>query len=215
MFQWVIAHPNVLAAGSTVLLALFAAVQIGLEIYRNRQVAIGALIELGGPAWLARRTLEQALFSAQTNDDVFSWARSAGHGEGLDRVEQQMLSVLRLGAKAKGKAARSAEEAFENFLAYADRLNQVAAIPWTRAEGGVSQPTDVERDRADELANEAVRHLRVVVERLSDLAPRQPHESALPLPGDVRFLKEPATESTAVTAGRRDGRLSGKGPRLQ
>lgn len=165
-------------------LAVFAGVQIGLQIYRNHQAANRASMELRGPAWLARRTLEQAVFLAQTSNDVFVWAHWAGDGRGLDRVERQMLTVLRLGALAQGRAARSAEEAFESFLAYADRLNEANAIP-----RGAVPPTEETRGRAHELAKGALEYLRMVIEQLSELAPRRPDEAGLPLPDDVLFLK--------------------------
>jgi hypothetical protein len=186
MIEW-LRDPPRLAAVSTVLLALFAALQVGLEVYRWRQSRKAARIEARGPAWLARRSLEQSLFAAEKYRDVLNWRRQAAHGIDAAEVQAQMLETLRVGSLAGGSTARHAANAFESYLAFADRMGALTRFqPSAADEFGDLVMTDKDNERAHRLATDALDHCRAAIGSLAHLAPRQPHEPSIP--GEVRFL---------------------------
>jgi hypothetical protein len=176
MPDWIL-RPEFLAALATILLAIFAAVQMGLAMRQARQTATAARIEVKGPAWLARRLLERDLADAMNAEmDYFRWCWSRTR-TGFADIERQMLDVLRLGATAKGKTARAAERAFERFLDYEDRVRDVSMVQMSgRAEGGGLFHSDAERDRSRQLGDDAMQHLEAAIAELANLTPRTRHE---------------------------------------
>lgn len=187
-YHWLVDNPDVAAAIATILLTVFAAIQIGLEVARRKDRARSAAIEAEGPAWLARRSLEVAMHKASSADTCFGWAAGIG-AEPLDRVEEQMLGTLRLSCAAGGKHAEAARTAFQAFIGFADRVNRLAAFP---ASGVTSygSPTHSGADKvqAIQLFGEAFDHADSAVAALAQIAPRQIHEGPLPTRAEVKLI---------------------------
>lgn len=179
MLVWLDSHATLAEAVATVLLALFAAVQVGLEMHRHRDRRRAAAIRVKGPAWLARRNLEAALDAAVDQRSAYQWAELVGSKRSLDIMERHMLTTLRLASTVGGSVAADGSRAFDEFLGFANKVNALCILPTSDP-----RPTTDERRRANSTAREALIHLRNARELLENIIPRQDHES--PLPPDSR-----------------------------
>lgn len=178
---WLEANQILATTIATIALAAFAGVQIGLEIYRAWDRRRAARIRLRGPAWLARRSLEAMLATAVEQRSAFEWFGTVGTSQSLDPLERHVLSVLRLGSIAGGNEGAAAEEGFERFLAFADRVNALGASPITgKGADGWAQATLGDRRQANDLARAALSHLVGAIDALARIAPRRDNEPALP-----------------------------------
>lgn len=188
MVEWLSNNGELVAAASTLGLALFAGVQIALEIWRQRESKRAAAIHARGPAWLARRTLEHAARSAnEFSEDPQGWAWMVRKDSALDSLEAMMLEALRLASIAGGEYATAAGGAFDSFLAFVDRANLLAAYQLSgRGALGSTVATAEDEARLGALFDEATFHLAPAIGELAKIAPRQPHEHPTPT---VRWLR--------------------------
>jgi hypothetical protein len=189
VWSWLRGNDQIVIALATVALTLVAGVQIAREVVRGWELKRAARVEVRGPAWLARRSLEAALEAAmEEQSSPFSWALSVSRSESLDRLEAHMLEVLRLGSACPLAVARAASEAFTAFLGFADRLNALAGFAFSTIDSqGAVVPTKTDLETASRLLREAGQYLHDAISQLSVLAPRMPHEADLP---NVAFLPQ-------------------------
>ena len=174
--------PQWLGAAATFGLLGFAAVQIVLDRKREEARDASARAHLSGPAWLARRTMEAVVRKAQKIDaplSILEWATSV-RSDTLDRLEQQMLEVLRLSAQAGGEDSTTGFQAFEAFLGAADRINEIPTLPWTEIGPDYRRPGADTEQQWVTLHGGAMRHLRKGVKHLEHFAERMDHEPSLP-----------------------------------
>jgi hypothetical protein len=93
-------YANGITAIATAILTLFAAVEIAREIIRVREARKAAGLDALGPAWLARRSCELALFEAVKVGNAIKshqldaatavrWAFKMGYGETFDRLVRE------------------------------------------------------------------------------------------------------------------------------
>ena len=179
------------AAISTILLAVFAAVQIGLEISRRRDRARSARIEAQGPAWLARRQLQSAIEDAETISSFQYWAQRVGEKGPVDRLQTEMLSLLRLASEAGGRTARAGTAAFKDFLAFVDRVNELITMPLSGRDGsGGVIATALDQSRAQQIFLHALEHARSAIGSLERIAPRREHERPLLDDSEIGLLRQ-------------------------
>ena len=157
---------------ATAVIAVFAMVQVALEWYRIRDRTRSLEIELLGPAWLARRSLEEDLRDAQSTDSPTHWTSRDLLGHRRDRIERQVLQVLELSAQAGGQTAKHGAKTFAAWLAYADRRNRISGL--------LSEP---EQKR---LFSQTIQRLVKVIDELQALAPRRQDEPRLPELDEIR-----------------------------
>ena len=190
MLDWARDNAPFLAGLSTIVLALFAGIQIALEVSRRRARRHAADIRALGPAWLARRSLAVSLESGVDENSPFEWARRVG-GKGLDPLERHMLDVLRIGSEASRQTSESANTAFEAFLGFADDINRINSMTFTAQDsrGGLI-PSETERARAEALAASSIAHLKESLLALGRIAPRQGHEPSLAPDAKLPLLKK-------------------------
>lgn len=178
---WADNHQVGITAIATVVLSVIAGIQITLEILRRHDSRVTAERLVLGPAWLARRTCEQALFAARETDYPIQWAHRIGKSAVLDRIEQQMLEVLRTSSAGYGDLKGRGHEAFRQFLIYADSVNQLTSFEFSgRSPAGGMEPTPADFARMKAEFARAVAALRDTIGALEALAPRQSHEAKLP-----------------------------------
>jgi hypothetical protein len=186
-YDWLLAHPEPAAALATILLTVFAFVQVCLEFARRRDRERSAAIEATGPAWLARRSMEAAMrFAAEVNEP-FGWAEWTG-GPRVQRIQGQVLRTLRLTSVAGGKHAKAGQRAFTAFVGFADRVNALAATHPRPGRDGYATETDADKAEGKKLFGEALDHLESAVAALAVIAPRRAEEGALPKRADVPLL---------------------------
>ena len=188
MWNWALAHPEIIAALASIGLVFFAAVQIGLEVSRRRDAHKAGKVRIRGPAWLARRMCEASLQSATTAKTSKNWAGEAGPSVRLDRLEVLMLEVLHLGAAVGEDEAAAADDAFASFTAYSDRLNRLFALQPSGITAGVRRFTQEDEEQGAVLFKGAIKHLTVLIDHLAELAPRRQNEPELPTLEDVPQL---------------------------
>ncbi len=190
VLQWLNQNSQLVIAVATFGLALFAALQITLEVVRRKDTRRSARIHLTGPAWLARRSLDAAFTSAAGRTSAREWFDMVGTSARLDRLEAHVLKTLRLASVVGGREAAAAERAFEEFLAFADNLNQIGTVvPAIKDEKGFNiDYTGEQRDAINAAARAALGFLRQSADSLAELAPRRPHEPQLPPDTNVPLL---------------------------
>lgn len=187
---------------ATVAIAGFAAVQVIREIVREVQRRATLRRGLKAKAWLARRSCEVTLRSAPGIPNPYAVAMRFTASPGLDRLQRHFEQMLALSSALGGDEAQHGERAFGAFLAAADRFGEMMS-PTTPATAQVSgYPA---------MCEQALGFLYDAAVELEHLAPRQPHEPALPARSTLRRLPTPPpeAESPAVApAGRVSGSLS-------
>ncbi len=178
MLNCLVDNPQIVAAASTVLLAVFAAVQIGIELSRKADLRRASASKAVGPAWLARRNCEAVLTNAVGQQTAYTWWETASSRGTLNKLQDNMLDMLGHAADAGGGTARAARAAYAHFLAFADIVNDSNSFRATGvdARGGV-RPTADERIAANAAAKDAINHLFLAVEELENLASRHAHEA--------------------------------------
>lgn len=182
VWAWVLQHPEIVAGFATVLLAAFAAVQLGLEAWRARQARESARIRARSWAWLARRNCEAAIHQGVKRESAYEWRSVVSNRKSLDEMQANMLQMLEVASLAQGSIASEAEKAFNEFLGFADRVNDVTPFRLSdkSLDGqGLPTPTLEERRRANQAVREAIEHLFGAVSALESIAPRQAHEPTL------------------------------------
>lgn len=157
---------------ATAVIALFAIVQVVMEWNRIRDRRRSLKIQLLGPAWLARRSLEEDLREAQSTDSPTHWRSRDILGRRLDRIEKQVLQMLELSAQAGGQTAKHGANTFAAWLAYADRRNRILGL---LSEG--------EQKR---LFSQTIQRLVKVIDELQTFAPRRQDEPRLPELDEIR-----------------------------
>lgn len=157
---------------ATAVIALFAIVQVVMEWNRIRDRRRSLKIQLLGPAWLARRSLEEDLREAQSTDSPTHWRSRDILGCRLDRIEKQVLQMLELSAQAGGQTAKHGANTFAAWLAYADRRNRILGL---LSEG--------EQKR---LFSQTIQRLVKVIDELQTFAPRRQDEPRLPELDEIR-----------------------------
>jgi len=167
-------------------LLTFGGIQVYTQRTQSQERRDAARVRLEGPAWLARRSCEQAIRDNE-KADWFEWARGIGSREVLDRLEKQFLDVLKIAGEIGGTDAETGRSAFDSFLAAADRINALNSLE-TRSSGSGGYGVRAMMDAVD-LQAEAVTHLRDAVNSLEVFAPRRDHEPALPPPDDSPQLE--------------------------
>jgi hypothetical protein len=188
MIDWLINNPDVAAAIATVLLTVFGAIQITLEVARRADRRASVQIEAEGPAWLARRSFQSAMVRAATATSPLNWASDLTSGA-LDRLEHQMLELLRLASLAGGGPSKSARGAFEGFIAFADRVNTLAAFrPAAIDAQGAPQYSADDKQLMTELFSGAFDAAAESWTALTRLAPYRLHEPRPPQRSDVRLI---------------------------
>lgn len=182
LFDWFDKWSEAVAAFSTMGLVLFAALQIILEVCRRKDARRAASIQARGPAWLARRALEDAIRHASlSHRNPLVWAGEVRRDDALDSLQVNMLESLRLASLAGGDWADIAGSAFNSFLAFTDRINMLATFQLSgRGPGGTLVQTEADAVRLGVLFGEAISHLNSAIQHLAKIAPRQAHEPAVP-----------------------------------
>lgn len=177
ILSWATSHPQLVGALSTVLLALFAAVQIGLAIWQRYDSRSAARTRALGPAWLARRNCEAALVQAIGEESAYAWRGSVGSSTQLDSMQANMLQMLEHAAATGGQTASAGKQAFSAFLGFADCVTNAQRFQTSATRsGGYAMPSEEDRRIANATVREAVAHLRDAVSTLEKLAPRRSHE---------------------------------------
>jgi hypothetical protein len=194
LMDWLKKNAEAVEAAATVALVIFASVQIGIENARSRARKRAAEVRLEGPAWLARRSLEAAFKAAEHQSNPREWWKAVGKKESLDALERHMLATLRVASGVGGKKADNVQDAFQRFLAFADRVNAMGTyeIPWR-------QVTTEEMVKLNGLARHAIKHLSGSITALALVVPRRPEEPPLPLPANVPLLADSSTPSAPRT----------------
>src|SRR5688572_20961299 len=115
-FSWANNYANGITALATVVLTFFAGVEIWRERRRRKDDRIAARVNALGPAWLARRSCEIAYLVAAHAVSRIGWAETVSRGPKFDRLEAQMLEVLRLTSLADERTKVAGYAAFNYFL---------------------------------------------------------------------------------------------------
>lgn len=151
---------------------LAVAVFAGVQTYwmrRRYSAARSALMnQTVGPAWLARRSLEQDARDIDTDgfvDHEKSWRGDRGR---IDRIETQAREVLRLSADVGGTFKDKGRRVFAAWIGYADAM-QV----WGQGKLTYSEEEVVER-------------LFAAIAALEEIHPREASEPDVPTLEDVR-----------------------------
>jgi hypothetical protein len=123
---------SVVAAGATVVLAVFAGVQIWREFRRDAESRRMADARLGSIGFLLRRQMLAWIGHAQTSSDVFeTWIRDAQNRNSftreLDAAERRITEAANLAPAASQQLARAIRDAYALFFAGAECLNQYVA----------------------------------------------------------------------------------------
>ena len=158
---------------ATVVVAVFIVVQVGIEVWRDYDRKRSLREQVVGPAWLARRSLEEDVRSTLTSTSPVGWAAYQDKVR-IDRVERQMLEVRELSAKAGGSTLAEGRSAFMAWIAYADRANKL------RTAG---QESWSEQNR---LYREVTTPLVTLIEKLEVIAERHEDEPKRPTLADIR-----------------------------
>lgn len=151
------------AAAATAATALFAAVQVGREIWRGRIRSRGAHARMETIAYQLRRQLRAwvgvpagAAVELERGDDFEHWIRQAENaktlGLQLDRAEKRMDDLMALQPDATPRVTRALDRAYVYFLEGTRRLNEYVAIGHPDTEGlwtWIRLRTDAEKDLRD------------------------------------------------------------------
>jgi hypothetical protein len=173
-------------ATATVVLAILAGVQVTREVRRGIERRAGLRRRLRAKAWLARRSCEVTLRSAPGMQNSAAVAVAFTRAPAIDRLQRHFEEVLALSSAVGGDDARHGERAFGGFLAAADRFNEVV---WP------TTPATAKGSQIPVLCDAGLSFLYDAVVELAQLAPRQPHEPALPDRATLRLAppQPPAT----------------------
>ena len=189
ILAWSRLNAQFIEAAATGVLAVFASVQVGLEIYRKYDQRRAAKIRLEGPAWIARRNFEAVLEKAVGERSAPTWGGAVGSKRSLTPLQGHMLETLRLASVIGGVRARAAQRAFEHFLAFADEVNHLNTLPASgRASDGSPMLTPHDREIANATARSAIGYLRSAIAELEQLAPRRDRERPLPEGSSIPLL---------------------------
>lgn len=150
---------------------VFAGAIVLVEVMRHlsdtQERTRAARIKLEGAAWLARRSCEALIGSFATHTDIGArrWAAWIADRPTYGSLEDRLRDVLDLAAEAGGDEHSVAREAFDGFIAFADRINDL------------SDPmNEYTHAASDNIGREADRHLRRTALCLERFAPRRIHE---------------------------------------
>lgn len=165
------------------MLAIFALLQIHRDSKRHREVVEGAKLEALGHAWAARRSLESSLKQALTTETPNFWAARVGSSSRLDPLERHFMRLLEVAGRSDQTTADAVKSAFEAFLAYADRVNELGSMDFQgQNQMGEPIPTGDDVAKSIRLASGACDRLSKAIAHLEVVAPRrdgEPHPPAL------------------------------------
>jgi hypothetical protein len=123
----------VLEAAATVVVAVFAAIQLVKEWRRDRGVRRGADAKISAIAYPLRRQLRQWLGSGSAEDGLETWLRAAQNAHSLapelDAAEARITEIVRLAAEASRSVANSVRKAYVRFYLATAALNEYASTP--------------------------------------------------------------------------------------
>jgi hypothetical protein len=180
--------PSWIMAASTVVIAVFAIVQVRIERQRREDARRAAASQILAPAWLLRRTLEKALELADSAEGLVPWGREVGMRGGIADMEAHARDILSLGAEAGSSTEEQAQRAFERFIGFIGPLSKIhEALAPSQAEN--RRVTELERQQLTEQAPEALGYLKAAIEELEKLAPRREYERGLPI-GTPKILSK-------------------------
>jgi hypothetical protein len=168
--------PNWITAIATVALTLFALIQLlriesdATDVRNQRQHRLEAL------ATLARRSCQAAVEIRGYYSGAAEWAASAV--KGFDTLEVHFLEIRNVASGLGGTYVQPAREAFEAFIAAADRVN-LLSDPRARSTTADSQ----------EMQSKAIELLEKASVALETLAPKTIDEASFP-PGHAKMMEQ-------------------------
>lgn len=154
-------------------LTYFAFVEALRNARQDRDRESGLRHRLEAVSRLARRSCDATVRENEYYADARSWGLAVGSSARFDPLQAQFLEIRTLAAELGGSASVAAGEAFEGFLAAADRVNLLAD---TKATMSLSD--------AAARRTEALGFFPVAGDALAVIASRLPDERPVP-PGNV------------------------------